>query len=50
MQEQHAKKVVSSSQELLNFAVRLVDSIFCLSDRQVKFFRRSWENSNYRLK
>ena len=34
----HAKKVVSDSPGLVDFAIRLVDSVFKLTDGQVKFF------------
>ena len=36
---QHAKKVVSDNQGLVDFAIRLVNSVLNLPDRQVKFFR-----------
>ena len=42
---QLAKKVVSDSPELLDFAVGLVNSVLNLPDKQVNFFG---ENSNYR--
>ena len=35
---QHAKKVVSDSQGLVNFAVGLVNSVFNLPEGQVMFF------------
>ena len=35
---QHAKKVVSDSPGLVDFALRLVSSVFNLPDGQVKFF------------
>ena len=35
---QHAKKVVSDSPGLVDFAIRLVNSAFNLPDRQVMFF------------
>ena len=40
---QHAKKVVSDSPELVDFAIRLVNSVINLPDEQVNFLR----NSNY---
>ena len=39
------KKVVSDILGLVDFAVRLVNSVFNKPNGQVKF---SWENSNYR--
>ena len=39
--EQHAKKSVSNSPGLVDFAIGLVNSVFNLSDRQVKFLRYS---------
>ena len=36
---QRAKKVVSNTQGLVDFAVGLVNSVFNLPDRQVKFFK-----------
>ena len=36
---QHAKKVMTDSPGLVDFALRLVNSVL-LPDRQVKFFRR----------
>ena len=38
MPSQCAKKVVSDSLGLVDFAVRLVNSVLNLPDRQVKFF------------
>ena len=35
---QHAKKVVSDSPGLVDFAIGLVNSVFNLPDGQVKFF------------
>ena len=35
---QHAKKVVSDSPGLVDFAIRLVNSVINLPDGQVKFF------------
>ena len=35
---QHAKKVVSNSPGLVNFAIGLVNSVFNLPDGQVMFF------------
>ena len=35
---QHAKKVVSNSSGLVDFAIGLVNSVFNLPDGQVKFF------------
>ena len=35
---QRAKKVVSNSPELLDFAIWLVNSVFNLPNRQVMFF------------
>ena len=35
---QHAKKVVPDSLGLVDFAIRLVNSVFNLPDRQVMFF------------
>ena len=35
---QRAKKVVSDSPGLVDFAIRLVNSVLNLPDRQVKFF------------
>ena len=35
---QHAKKVVSDSPGLVDFAIGLVNSVFNLPDRQVMFF------------
>ena len=37
-QFQRAKKVVSDSPRLVNFAIGLVNSVFNSSDRQVMFF------------
>ena len=42
---QRAKKVVFNSLGLVDFAIRLVNLVLNLPDRQVKFFFR---NSNYR--
>ena len=39
------KKVVSDSLGLVDFAVRLVNSVFNLPNGQLKF---SWRDSNYR--
>ena len=36
---QHAKKAVSNSLRLVGFVIRVVNSVFNLPDRQVKFFR-----------
>ena len=41
---QHAKKVLSNSLELVDFALGLVNFVLSLPDGRVKFF----ENSNYR--
>ena len=41
---QTGKKVVSDSPELVNFAIRSVNSVHNLPNRQAKFLR----NSNYR--
>ena len=38
MSIQHAKKVVSNSPGLVDFAIRLVSSVFNLSEGQVMFF------------
>ena len=38
MSIQHAKKVVSNSPGLVDFAVGLVNSVFNLSEGQVMFF------------
>ena len=38
MSIQHAKKVVSDSPGLVDFAIGLVNSVFNLSDGQVMFF------------
>ena len=38
MSIQHAKKVLSNSQGLVDFAIGLVNSVFNLSDGQVMFF------------
>ena len=38
MSIQHAKKVVSNSPGLVDFAIGLVNSVFNLSDGQVMFF------------
>ena len=38
MVRQRAKKVVSDSPGLVDFAIGLVNSVFNLSDGQVKFF------------
>ena len=37
----HAKKVVSDSPGLVDFAIGLVNSVFNLPDRQVIFFEES---------
>ena len=42
--QQRAKKVVSNSLGLADFAFRLVNTVLNLPDRQVNF----WTNSNYR--
>ena len=39
-EQQHAKKVVSDSPGLVDFAIGLVNSVLNLPDRQVKMFRR----------
>ena len=39
--EQHAKKAVSNSPGLVDFAIGLVNSVFNLPDGQVKFLRYS---------
>ena len=44
--DQHAKKVVSDNPGLVDFVIRLVNSVLILPDRQVKFFLR---NSNDRI-
>jgi len=36
--EQHAKKVMSESSELVDFAIGLVNALLNLPDKQVKFF------------
>ena len=36
---QHAKKAVSNSLRLVGFVIGVVNSVFNLPDRQVKFFR-----------
>ena len=36
--EQRAKKVLSDSQGLVDFAIGLVNSVFNLPDRQVMFY------------
>ena len=41
---QHAKKVVSDSQGLVDFAIGLVNSIFNLPDGQLMFFLRNLNN------
>ena len=41
MRIQHAKKVVSDSPGLVDFAIGLVNSVFNLPDGQVIFFRNS---------
>ena len=38
MGNQRAKKVVSDSPGLVDFAIRLVNSVFNLPDRQVMFY------------
>ena len=38
LQSQHAKEVVSDSPGLVDFAIRLVNSVFNLPDGQVMFF------------
>ena len=40
MSIQHAKKVVSDSPGLVDFAIGLVNSVFNLSDGQVMFFEK----------
>ena len=40
MNSQRAKKVVSDSPELVDFAIGLVNSVLNLRDGQVKIFRR----------
>ena len=40
MHSQRAKKVVSDSPELVDFAIGLVNSVLNLPDGQVKIFRR----------
>ena len=40
MNSQRAKKVVSDSPELVDFAIGLVNSVLNLPDGQVKIFRR----------
>ena len=39
--DQHAKKVVSDSLGLVDFAIGLVNSVLNLPDRQAKIFQRS---------
>ena len=41
MSIQHAKRVVSNSPGLVDFAIGLVNSVFNLSDGQVMFFEKS---------
>ena len=38
MQAQHAKKVLSNSPGLVDFAIGLVNSVFNLPEGQVRFF------------
>ena len=38
---QHAKKVMSDSPGLVDFSIRLVNSVFNLSDGQVMFHEQS---------
>ena len=38
--QQHAKKVVSDSPGLVDFAIGLVNSVVRLPDRQVRFFEQ----------
>ena len=43
---QHAKKVVSDSLGLMDFAIGLVNSVFNLPDRQVMFFEEFESQKN----
>ena len=46
MQRQRAKKVVSDSPGLVDFAIRLVNCVFNLPDGQVMFFEESeWQKN-----
>ena len=40
LQEQHAKKVVFDSPGLVDFVIRLVNSVLILPDGQMIFFRK----------
>ena len=44
--KQHAKKVVSDSLELVDFAIGLVNSVFNLPDEQVMFFEEFEQQKN----
>ena len=44
--EQRAKKVVSDSPQLVDFAIRLVNSVFNLPDGQVMFFEEFEKQKN----
>ena len=41
-QDQHAKKVISDSPGLVDFAIRLMNSVLNLPDGQVTFFEEFW--------
>ena len=47
--KQHAKKVVSDSLGLVDFAIRLVNSVFNLPDRQVTFFEEFDQQKNCKI-
>ena len=46
---QRAKKVVSDSPGLVDFAIRLVNSVINLPDRQVKFFEDFKLQKNFEI-
>ena len=47
--KQHAKKVVSDSPGLVDFAIRLVNSVFNLPNGQVMFFEEFDQQENCKI-
>ena len=47
--KQHAKKVVSDSPGLVDFAIRLVNSVFNLPNGQVMFFEEFDQQKNCKI-
>ena len=47
--KQHAKRVVSDSPGPVDFAIRLVNSVFNLPNGQVMFFEEFDQQKNYKI-